>query len=754
MSNSSQDENSENAALSALESLINQLANPSEIIIERFDPKFASFSFFKNSQLTIENQALNLQFFPQDDQSQIFELRYNVNGHNKRPIRLLKGKMSIRLQMINWRNINYLAYGWMDGKNYWHVKNFHPLQNIWLEESLTNNSYEIPITQKSACPQNMTVDTVRIFIKGKPMPSGGTIKLNYIAITEDSSGYCILNQIHFPIEQLSEWYWQNRSKLLSSIDDSLNEAFLVYAKNHFPDYKNSASKFLKEGILAMRKVPDLRWNWDEVSPKERNQWNTTQYLWHALNHVQPLLLAFNDYANKSFLPPIQSLIEQWINDNILTTPEKHEFYTWYDHGTAERLMVLSHAWFISLREKLDIRFITKLLQTLIKHADLIASEWFYAKNQPIRYHNHAVFQDMALFVAATILPTYSNAGKWKHTALTRLNEQFAHLVTEQGVSIENSYGYHVALQDICKSIASWQKINDSKSEFIPIYKKMLNFTHAVSYGDTRGASYGDSFRLTNDKIYSEESKKAKLLPCIFDYTESGYFIAQGVTNNLPWKLLFLAPSKSSTHKHEDNLNIIFWAGGVEWLIDPGFHSHQYKDFLTAYARGVKAHNVPFVNTRFYSVEPEKSKLFPPTLDKNGVFTASGVCESQEDVKLTRSITGNTNSNYITITDSFACELTPDEEILFYIHLGESIDVEIINQAIILSTELSDLIVTIKSDNVRFCNVVKGGNFESYDQIGGWSFPSFGTKEPINTIVCKLTGLQADWSISWDRILET
>jgi hypothetical protein len=222
---------------------------------------------------------------------------------------------------------------------------------------------------------------------------------------------------------------------------------------------------------------------------------------------------------------------------------------------------------------------------------------------------------------------------------------------------------------------------------------MENFTEAIKYPDGRNPSFGNSFRRVNDKKFVDTFKETRNFnPDLFNFTDSGYFIAQGGNNNA-WKLLFFAPSKSITHKHEDNLNLTFWANGVEWLIDPGFYSFDYDNPLARYAKSMKAHNIPFVDHRKYSLKPGLAKISLISR-QNSKFQVRGISNSLENTKIIREIYGNLNSNTVQIEDQILTELMSNEKIVFPLHFGERVSVELKDSKAILSSALVQSSVTL------------------------------------------------------------
>src|SRR5690606_34093799 len=51
---------------------------------------------------------------------------------------------------------------------------------------------------------------------------------------------------------------------------------------------------------------------------------------------------------------------------------------------------------------------------------------------------------------------------------------------------------------------------------------------------------------------------------------------------------------SKYHRQDDDLNILIYAYGEDWLIDSGLYNHNQKDPIRIYMRSIKAHNVPYI----------------------------------------------------------------------------------------------------------------------------------------------------------------
>lgn len=131
---------------------------------------------------------------------------------------------------------------------------------------------------------------------------------------------------------------------------------------------------------------------------------------------------------------------------------------WYDHAVAERLI---HLIYLAVAmEKIGANFRLSrhfVVGEINKLSILLFSESFYCRNQPTRYHDHGLFQDVAILLAAKVTEGPSpNSDDWKARSIRRIQDFIDKGFTkdkEYLVSIENSPGYHLGIQNILYTLA-------------------------------------------------------------------------------------------------------------------------------------------------------------------------------------------------------------------------------------------------------------------------------------------------------------
>jgi len=308
----------------------------------------------------------------------------------------------------------------------------------------------------------------------------------------------------------------------------------------------------------------------------------------------------------------RDFVVQWLADSF-DRPDINKKYAWYDHGVAERVLALLMLHILGQKHQFDVRFMSRLAYAIYRHAQLLASEVFYACHQSIRYHNHAWFQDLALMAVAAAFPQWSSSKPWGQLALERIQDQFDKLIIEElgcAVFTENSFGYHLGIERLVSSIEHFSKMLDMPNSIAITKQKLSAFSVLLLYpGGMHGPGLGDTFRQPNPDKKENKIQVDQWPPVRCYMPKSGYFIAKGGrAEHAPWLLALLATNLNATHKHEDDLSLIFWLDGIEWLVDPSFYSHEYEEDLTRFLRSARAHNMLCIPDEPYDYQPSAGRV--------------------------------------------------------------------------------------------------------------------------------------------------
>ena len=543
-----------------------------------------SFAFdqisFDNADCVNNNRQLEFNYFASDELSS-FQIVLPVKES-----RIANG-FGVKVEIGDWKQLSYVALGFRDEKKYHHVKVVNPRQQHVFNFCVGFNDLAWSWSNDWDNPEARHIREIRFYIKGMP----------------GANAYCkISNAWIWQESTLSKLIWQEHNQISDELFSGLNN----YQQNYFPDFGKQVHEFMENGTCPLAGNTQLAWPENKQIPPMLHTIGTWQYSWHALHPATLLMLNAQKNQHLPSLMAARDFVTQWMS-NSFDRPDPNKKYAWYDHGVAERLLSLVMLYALGQKHKFDTRYMNRLAYTIYRHAQLLASEVFYACHQPTRYHNHAWFQDLALMVVATAFPKWYCSAPWAKLALIRLQDQFEKLMVEEesyAVFTENSFGYHLGVERLVASIAYFSGLLNLSNNIAKISKGLAAFSDLLLYpGNTNGPAQGDTFRLANPATKDKKQIEYWSNERVF-LQKSGYFVAKGgEPMQAPWLLVFLATNLNATHKHEDDLSLVFWMDGIEWLIDPSFYSHDYTDELPFFLRSAQAHNMLHIPGVVYNYRP-------------------------------------------------------------------------------------------------------------------------------------------------------
>lgn len=664
-----------------------------------------------SSEFKINDDILDVTFLKTKNENDAYIISFELENE------LLCSGASVELTLDNWDSISYLAFGLMDDQEYKHVKVAHCRQEhkFILEFSIFDLAWKIQNDYKSV--NKFQSKLIKVFIKGNPNNSAKlTIDSLYVFEENNLPAFNLnFTDGYKPIEYF-HLYW-NKDILNNEKVQKVRDVLLRYDKRSYPSYHENADFYLSGKGIALAKYTQTEVGIQRDIYKFIQNNTTLRYSFHSQNQANTLLMLHESIESYPAIFAARDMTNDWINNHYVKKTDDMK-YCWYDHGTAERLMTFVRLFVLSSDMEADLRYMTKLITIIFEHAQLLSSEVFYARDQNYRYHNHGLFQDIALLSTSLILESFELADEWKKVAIERMIDQFEHLIyTEEDYAVlkENSPGYHAGTVRMVEFIVSMlEAAGDEKNYklFSDLYQKMNNFTDIIRYPGGRIPAIGDTFRMSNTKELAERSRKFSQKVGFYALDEAGYAIANGQDNEVDFKFILTATNLNKTHKHDDHLSFILFFDGIEWLVDPSFYSHQYTDPIPAYLRSAAAHNVMYIPDQKFSNELSLAHIKSEQSDE--VFKINGYHEAYQDIKIIREVEGSLDKLSLSFKDIITSDKDVDAKVVF--QCGESVVPERIKEGVLLTSALSDkklLIVLPEESNINIIN----GQDEPY--YGGW-----------------------------------
>jgi Heparinase II/III N-terminus/Heparinase II/III-like protein len=243
---------------------------------------------------------------------------------------------------------------------------------------------------------------------------------------------------------------------------------------------------------------------------------------------------------------------------------------WGDHAVANRALVLTRFWHAYRQHRTwDAEDARTIIEQVVRVGSMLAADKLFTART-----NHGVMQNVGLLQLALAFPVLRESPNWRSIAVTRLGRQLDFYVSDEGVVLEHSAGYHVfgtqllgLTVDLLTTAGepvpdAWQ---DKRERALRFEKLLLRPDGTLpAFGDT--AAFDDRHaRLATAGVADPCSRE----DLVASYPGSGYAIwwtqRSGATG-CDARQLVTAWSAFATgaHKHPDEMSVLFWAGAPWW----------------------------------------------------------------------------------------------------------------------------------------------------------------------------------------------
>ncbi len=528
------------------------------------------------------------------------------------------------------------------------------------------------------------------------------------------------------------------------MSDALLEVLGDYLHLQTPESEQQAEAFMLHGHAPSYRVV-LDWCFDQPLPTAHAELNTYRWAWHGL---YPVTVLANHARKSGRLAPLfaaRDLVNAWL-DRSYYAPDPDQKYAWYDHGVGDRLVAFTVIWDYGLRLGFDQRFMARVLAAIASHMKLLGSETFYACHQRTRHHNHAVFQDIWLMFATLAIPSLAGSRRYFELAAARATDQLEQLLARDGeyaVLVENSVSYHLGFQWMVELVDKLVRLGRLPSPVRELATGMTRFTELARYPDGRLPGIGDSPRRANGATADAKGRTAYTRPSVHVLARVGHVFVKGNHDGRPFMLTMSATSLGETHKHEDNLSFTLYLDGVEWLIDPSFHSYEPTLQLPRYLRSAAAHNTLVLPDQLYSLAPGVARINAEQRG-DGVII-NGEHTAYHGFRIARRVEGRLDALALAFKDEVVSTGgTMPERAYLMLHCGDGVEVESDGARLLLSHPTSELRVAVELPSERcrtFRDTTDRGEPRGVTGLG------FTERGPITSVECELTNpSHAAWQI--------
>lgn len=242
-------------------------------------------------------------------------------------------------------------------------------------------------------------------------------------------------------------------------------------------------------------------------------------------------------------------------------------FLWNDHAIAARVSVLIRLWRM-LRDDAETTPAqrSEVISFVQRSGELLAK-----KSQFTVRTNHGVMQNLALLQVSAAFPDLPKASYWRDLAMARLELQLGFYVSDEGVVLEHSAGYHAFGHHLLAAALQLARLNrlEPSPRLLNAYAGTTNFMKLLTRPDGSLPLVGNTAGGSSDLI-NPESAAALDVAGSHMYPLSGYAIWWSAGAEPSQTFVAWAKHDRHGHKHADEPSVHFWSRGIDWVSATGY----------------------------------------------------------------------------------------------------------------------------------------------------------------------------------------
>jgi hypothetical protein len=362
---------------------------------------------------------------------------------------------------------------------------------------------------------------------------------------------------------------------------------------HASHAKDGDIEAAREGTYRIGKVrrelrPPVDW-----SDRPYTEGDEAAFRLNCFFFADPVVLAeVPDELRASLLQSLADLFGDWIEQNPQVDPPRPHKYAWYDHAAAARVVHLTHL----LREsgRLGLLYPEEreaLAGSVIEHVDYLMAEENYQPN-----HNHGLFSDAGLHLAADALSFHPESAEWASVARERFRSTLATtLDTNEGVHLEHSPFYQLVMRRALERFGSRGLLPEV--ELSALLERMDEATAWMTSPDGTLPMIGD----TTAGAQPDPPAQEAIAGCsgLRTFQRSGYAMVRDGESYLFVTAAFHSPA----HKHSDDLSYCLYEEGRLLVGDAGNAGYDYEGAARQFCVSPAAHSGIGIDSHTWIEDP-------------------------------------------------------------------------------------------------------------------------------------------------------
>jgi len=278
------------------------------------------------------------------------------------------------------------------------------------------------------------------------------------------------------------------------------------------------------------------------------------------------------------LVPLGDIFVNWIRANPREGSQHPHRYAWHDHAAAGRLVYIAFV----LREgvrlgSLEEETATQLACTALEHADYLLADENYSAS-----HNHGLFSDAALALAARSLAPAQEASEWDRRATVRFEAVLERTVSSvDALHLEHSPYYHWIIREALRRFAQAGLFEEL--DLSELVARMGESAAWLVAPDGTLPPIGDTpFGRPPSREAVERSRELVGLKL---FADAGYTAIRDGGSCL----IITAAHHPTGHKHADDGSFCLYEDGQPLVIDSGDPGYEYDGPDRRYGTAPRAH---------------------------------------------------------------------------------------------------------------------------------------------------------------------
>lgn len=262
-------------------------------------------------------------------------------------------------------------------------------------------------------------------------------------------------------------------------------------------------------------------------------------------------------------------------------------FLWNDHAIAARISVIVGLW-RHLRGDADATSSQKeaLIGLVMRSGELLAKPKLFTVRT-----NHGVMQNLALLQIAAAFPLLPKIRDWRSVAVDRLDLQLGFYVSDEGVVLEHSAGYHLFGTQLLAQAARLIRLNGMapSHRLLAAVQGTQKFSKMLLRPDGTLPAFGNTDASRNEILtFSSDASMGKLeelappFPPPPEMTNlfplSGYALWWSSFPVLSQTIVAWSNHRLHGHKHADEPSLHFWSRGFNWITATGYWPYGHEMF--------------------------------------------------------------------------------------------------------------------------------------------------------------------------------